>query len=249
MLARELGFKEPAANSMDAVSDRDFIIETLADLAVIGMHCSRIAEDQILWATSEFGFIHIDASLCTGSSIMPHKKNPDIAELIRGESAKLISNLNEALVLIKALPLAYNRDMQLDKPPLFESVDKIKLILPLLSKHFASIKVLKYTVKKRADHQYFLSVDIMEYLIKKGVSYREAHDAVGTMVKQCLDRGIKISELSIAQLKKYSKHFKMDIKKLLKPEVSVKIKQSAGSTNPAMVKKQIDHWKKKLKQF
>lgn len=246
-LTKELGFIKPTDNSVDSVSDRDFIIETLSALAIIGMHCSRIAEDQILWATSEFDFIHIDSSLCTGSSIMPHKKNPDMKELIRGESAKLISNLNEVLVLMKGLPLTYNRDMQLDKPPLFESVDKIHLIVPLLTKHFASVKIAKDTLAKRIDDQYFLSVDVMEYLIKKGMSYRQAHDTVGKMTQAFLDKGIKFSDVELKDLQKFSKLFKADIKKNLNPADSVKMKTSHGSTNPKLVEQQIIKWKKVLK--
>ncbi|MCK5082294.1 MAG: argininosuccinate lyase, partial [Candidatus Omnitrophica bacterium] len=148
-VARELGFIATTRNSIDSVSDRDFIVESLSNCAILGMHFSRMAEDFIVWATSEFNFIDIDWSLCTGSSIMPHKKNPDILELVRGETAGLYSNLNEMLVLLKGLPLTYNRDLQLDKPPLFQSIEKVKDMLELLAKLFASLKVKKDVLKKR----------------------------------------------------------------------------------------------------
>ena len=206
----------------------------------------RMAEDFIIWATNEFNFINIDWSMCTGSSIMPHKKNPDILELIRGETAGLYSNLNEVLMLLKGLPLTYNRDLQLDKPPLFQSVEKIKDMLELLTKLFASLKVNTSVVEKRINDESLFSVDIMEYLIKKGVSYREAHDIVGTMIKECTDKGKNIADLTKGQLKNYSPKFDLDVKKLLNPEMSVKIKKSLGSTNPILVKQQIKKWKKLL---
>ncbi len=245
-VTKELGFLATTQNSIDSVSDRDFIIESLSNLAMLGIHASRISEDFIIWATSEFNFINIDWSLCTGSSIMPHKKNPDILELVRGETAKLCSNLNEILILMKGLPLTYNRDMQLDKPPLFESVEKSKEILQLLSSLFTGLKVNKKVLKERINDESFFSVDIMEYLIKKGISYREAHDIVGTMIKECVDKGNKIADLSKEELKKYCPKFDTDVKELLNPETSVKMKKSLGSTNPQMVKKQIEGWKKKL---
>lgn len=246
-VARQLGFEQVTANSMDSVSDRDFVIEALSDIAILGMHCSRVAEDMILWATHEFDFVDIDWSLCTGSSIMPHKKNPDILELVRGETAKLYSHLNEVLVLMKGLPLTYNRDMQLDKPPLFESVDKIKAILGLLTKLFSGLTVKKQNIVKRIYDEAFFSVDIMEYLIKKGVPYRQAHDTVGMMIKECVDKGKKIKDLTLAELKGYSPVFGMDVKALLDPKVSVNNKKSFGSTNPKLVHQQIASWKKRLR--
>jgi argininosuccinate lyase len=246
MVSKELGFAETSDNSMDSVSDRDFIVELLSDLAMMGMHTSRLAEDLILWTTKEFNLVEIDWAYCTGSSIMPHKKNPDICELIRGETATLYANLNKVLVLMKGLPLTYNRDMQLDKTALFESVDKAKDILLLLAKIYETLKV-KGGHPATIENEAFFSVDVMEYLIKKGVSYREAHDIVGKMVKECLDQGEKISALSLAQLKKYSPKFDSDVKILFNPKVSVRIKQSSGSTNPVLVSQQIKSWKNKLR--
>ncbi|MDP8212171.1 MAG: argininosuccinate lyase [Candidatus Zapsychrus exili] len=246
MVAKNLGFYEATQNSIDSVSDRDFIVDALASIAIMGMHFSRIAEDFIIWSTNEFNFVNIDWSLCTGSSIMPHKKNPDILELVRAETSTLYSNLNKILVLMKGLPLTYNRDMQLDKPPLFESIDKTKEILQLLSKLFATLKIKKDVLKKRTCDESLFSVDIMEYLIKKGLSYREAHDTIGKIIKECTDKGKKISDLNIKELKKYSIKFENNVKKLLNAEVSVKIKKSLGSTSPESVETQIKNWKRIL---
>jgi len=247
-VAKELGFSSVTRNSMDSVSDRDFIIELLADLAIVAMHFSRIAEDMILWASSEFKFIDIDWSLCTGSSIMPHKKNPDILELIRGETATLYSNLNQVLVLMKGLPLTYNRDMQLDKPALFESVEKVQIMIPLLVKLFATLTFNQARIQERATADESLySVDLMEHLIRNGVSYREAHDAVGEIVKKCLDQGQSISGLSLKELQKFHKSFKEEALKILRPEISVNLKTSEGSTGRASITSQISFWKKYLK--
>lgn len=246
-VAKELGFSDVSANSMDAVSDRDFIVELIADLSILAMHLSRMSEDLMLWATKEFDFVEIDWAFCTGSSIMPHKKNPDVVELMRGASAQFPGALIEILTLLKALPLTYNRDMQLDKPVLFRSVEAALDMLDVFSALFANIKVKKENIANRLEgDESFFSVDVMEYLIHKGVSYRKAHDIVGEMVKGCLDAGIALSSLSENHLKKFSKHLNADVKSLLNPKMSVRIKKSFGSTNPEMVEQQLKRWAKLL---
>ncbi len=245
-VAKQLSFSIVNPNSMDAVSDRDFVMEILAALAILGVHFSRIAEDLILWATQEFHFVDIDWAFCTGSSIMPHKKNPDVLELIRGKAAQIQANFVEITTLMKALPLTYNRDMQLDKPPLFESMDSAQEILQVLSALFASLKVQKNSIERKIHNELLFSVDMMEYLIKKGLAYREAHDVVGKIVKECIDKGKSIHFLSLSDLKKYSPLFKEDVKKILEPTISVQNKKSFGSTNPVLVKKQLSQWKGKL---
>ncbi len=245
-VAKKLGLKGICENSIDAVSDRDFVIEIISSLSIAAMHLSRISEDLILWVTNEFNFIDIDGAFCTGSSIMPHKKNPDILELIRGTTGKIYGNLSEILSLMKSLPLTYNRDMQLDKPPLFESIDTVKQMLEVLAALFKGVKIKKESINKKTENEALFSVDIMEYLIKKGVSYREAHDTIGKIVKECLDENQKISDLSIQQLKSYSPKFSNDVKKLLNAKASVVSKKSAGSTNPSLVHNQLLKWKKKL---
>lgn len=246
-VAKELGFVDVSANSMDAVSDRDFIVEFISDMAITAMHLSRMSEDLMIWTTKEFDYIDIDWSFCTGSSIMPHKKNPDVVELMRGASSQFPGALVEILTLLKGLPLTYNRDMQLDKPVLFRSVETMLDMLGVMAGLFGNITVKKDVLAKRINDESFFSVDIMEYLIKKGVSYREAHDTVGTMVKECLDKGNKISDFSQAQLKRFSTHLNVDVKNLLNPKMSVRIKKTFGSTNPEMVKKQLNIWLRKLK--
>ena len=245
-VAKKLGFSAVTNNSIDAVSDRDFIVETLSALSVIAMHLSRISEDLILWVTHEFNFIELDMAFCTGSSIMPHKKNPDTLELIRGTTGKIYGHLLNALNLMKALPLTYNRDMQLDKPPLFDSIDTVKQMVELLAKIFTTLKVKKDFAKKAIANESFFTVDLMEYLIRQNVSYRDAHDIVGKMVKECLDQGKKLSELSADQLKKYSPKLSTDIKKIFCAHNSINARKSLGSTNPKMVSSQLAIWKAKL---
>jgi len=245
-VARQLGFKKITENSIDSVSDRDFIIEFLSDLAIVSIHLSRIAEDLILWSTKEFDFIQIDWSFCTGSSIMPHKKNPDILELIRAATGKIYGDLSSVLVMMKGLPLSYNRDMQLDKPPLFDAIDTIKEILFIFKELFKNIKVNKNEIAKKLDNEFLFSVDIVEYLIKKGISYRQAHDVVGIMVKKCLDKGRRISSLTPKELKKYCDKFDNGVKNILDAKTSVKLKTSQGGTSPLRVNKQLSKWKTRL---
>ncbi|MCU0651799.1 MAG: argininosuccinate lyase [Candidatus Omnitrophica bacterium] len=243
---KQLGFKDLTANSIDSVSDRDFIVEILADLSILSVHLSRIAEDLILWSTREFNFIDIDFSFCTGSSIMPHKKNPDVLELIRGSVGKIHGDLSSVLILMKGLPSSYNRDLQLDKPPLFNAIDTMKDILEIFIALFGNIVIEKEAIAAKLMDESLFSVDIVEYLIKKGVSYREAHDIVGRMVRDCLDKGKKISSLTDHELKKYSDKLKPDVRKILNAWVSVNLKSSYGGTNPALVGKQLNLWSKKL---
>jgi argininosuccinate lyase len=248
---KELGFAEVTANSIDAVSDRDFIVELLSGLAIISVHLSRIAEDLILWSTKEFNFIDIDFSFCTGSSIMPHKKNPDVLELIRASVGKVCGDLSSVLILMKGLPLSYNRDLQLDKPPLFNSVESVGETLEIFIELFKNIKVNKEAIAERLLDESLFSVDIVELLIDKGLSYRRAHDITGRIVKDTLDRGKKISELTLRQLQKYSDKFCDDadlkkIKSILSAWASVNRKTSYGGTSPKLVARQLKAWSRRL---
>ncbi|PIQ87683.1 MAG: argininosuccinate lyase, partial [Candidatus Omnitrophica bacterium CG11_big_fil_rev_8_21_14_0_20_43_6] len=246
LVRKELGFVSLTANSIDSVSDRDFILEVLAGLTILSVHLSRIAEDLILWSTKEFNFIDIDFSFCTGSSIMPHKKNPDILELIRGSVGRIHGDLSSVMILMKGLPSSYNRDLQLDKPPLFDAVDTVKDILEIFMALFGNIIIEKESIASKVKDESLFSVDIVEYLIKQGVSYRKAHDIVGKMVIDCLDKGKKISGLSSTELKKYSDKLTPDIRGILNAQASVNLKSSYGSTNPKLVAKQIAKWSKQL---
>ncbi len=243
---RELGFSGLTENSIDSVSDRDFILEILAGLSILTVHFSRIAEDLILWSTREFKFIDIDFSFCTGSSIMPHKKNPDVLELIRGSAGKIHGSFSNVLMLMKGLPLSYNRDLQLDKPPLFDAIDTVKGILEVFISLFGNIIIEKEAIAAKLMDESLFSVDVVEYLIKKGVSYRQAHDIVGRMVKDCLDSGRKISSLSKEELRKYSPQLRPDVKMILNAWASVGLKSSYGGTSPKLVAKQLERWSKKL---
>jgi argininosuccinate lyase len=243
---KELKFSALTANSIDSVSDRDFILEVLAALTILSVHLSRTAEDLILWSTHEFNFIDIDFSFCTGSSIMPHKKNPDILELIRGSVGKIHGDLSSVMILMKGLPSSYNRDLQLDKPPLFDAVDTIKDILEIFVALFGNIIIEKEAIASKIKDESLFSVDIVEYLIKKGVSYRKAHDIVGKMVIDCLDKGKKIYDLSNNELKKYSDKLGPDVRNVLNAWASVNLKSSYGSTNPKLVNKQLARWSKQL---
>jgi argininosuccinate lyase len=246
-VTKELKFSKVTNNSIDAVSDRDFVIEALADLSILSVHLSRIAEDLILWSTREFDFIEIDWSFCTGSSIMPHKKNPDILELIRATTGRIQGDLSSVMIMMKGLPLSYNRDMQLDKPPLFDAVDTTKEILEIFGELFKNVAVNKSAIAQKIEDESLFSVDIMEYLIKKGVPYRTAHDIVGKMVKNCLDKGICISELELKDLQRFSGKFKLDLRKLLNAKMSASLKTSFGGTSPALVNRQLKRWDKVLK--
>jgi argininosuccinate lyase len=242
----ELGFSKITENSIDAISDRDFIVELLSNLAILSVHLSRIAEDLILWSTKEFNFIDIDFSFCTGSSIMPHKKNPDVLELIRASVGKAVGDLSSVLILMKGLPLSYNRDLQLDKPPLFNSTEALMDILEIFIELFKNIKLNKDVIAKKIEDESLFSVDIVEYLVEKGLSYRQAHDITGRIIKDTLDKGIKISDLELKNLKKYSGKFDLKVKSILNAWASVSRKTSYGGTDPKLVKKQIIRWKEKL---
>jgi argininosuccinate lyase len=244
MVARELGFAKVSQNSIDAISDRDFIMEMLSSLMIMGIHLSRFAEDMILWSTKEFSFIEIDDSFATGSSMMPNKKNPDVLELIRGLSGTFYANLSSVAVMMKGLPLSYNRDLQLDKEPLFNSIEVLEQILPLTARLISGLKVNKENVKKKIQENEFLfATDIAEYLVKNGHTYRESHDITGSIIKNCIKKDANISSLKDKELKVYSgKLTAKTIKKLIDPERSVASVRSEGGTNPDKVKNTIEKW-------
>ncbi|MFC1709187.1 argininosuccinate lyase [Candidatus Omnitrophota bacterium] len=214
-------------NAIDNVSDRDFVVEALSTLAIIGMHLSRLAEDLIIWSSAEFGFIELDDAFCTGSSLMPQKKNPDVLELIRGNTGKLYGNLTSVLVMMKGLPLSYNRDMQLDKEPLFSSFEIIKNELMVLTKLIAQIKVNKTKINEQLKDESLYATDLAYYLNEKGVAAKQAHTIVGNLVKFSLSRNINIKDITDAQLGKFSQYLKRGVvKKLMDPVYSVKSKKS-----------------------
>jgi len=218
---------QATVNSLDSVSDRDFVIEIISALSVAAMHLSRLAEDLIIWSTKEFDFVEIDEAFCTGSSLMPQKKNPDVLELIRGYAGRLYGNLISVLTMMKGLPLAYNRDMQLDKEPLFNSFEIVSAELNVLT---GLIKALKFNEAKLEEHlkdESLYATDLVYYLVDKKIPFKEAHALVGKLVKHSVDHAVEIKEMPESLLKKFSPKFvKDEIVKLFDPLVSVKSKKS-----------------------
>jgi len=247
-VARELKFDGVTANSMDSVSDRDFCLEFLAAGSILMMHLSRFCEELILWNSSEFGFIEFPDKYTTGSSMMPQKKNPDVAELIRGKTGRVYGNLTALLTMMKGLPLAYNKDMQEDKEPVFDTVDTLINCLTLLAEMVSQIKVNEYCMT-RAANDYNIEIDkntemlnatdIAEYLVKKGVPFRNAHRIVGELVQKCLTSQKGLLDWTLEELKEVSDKFQKDVFQIKGPYLSTEAKVSYGSTAPDKVKEAI----------
>jgi len=239
-LASELGFSEICSNSMDAVSDRDFAIEFLSCASQCMMHLSRFCEEIIFWNTSDVGFIEIDDAFATGSSIMPQKKNPDMAELIRGKTGRVYGDLMSLLTAMKGLPLAYNKDMQEDKEPVFDAFDTLNDCLKVFT---GMLDTLKFKTEKMAISTktgYMNATDCADYLVKKGLPFRECHAVIGKLVLDCIENGCAIEDLSIGELKAYSPLFEEDLYEKISPEACIASKISEGSTSYESVKKQLE---------
>ncbi len=237
--ARELNFNRLTKNSIYATAERDFIAETLFVLALIGQHLSRLAEDLIIWNTEEFGFVDLPDKLCTGSSIMPQKKNPDVLELIRGKTGRLYGNLVSLLTTLKALPMAYNRDLQEDKEPLFDSLDTIVSSLEGMIKVLEGLSIREHRLKE-ASGNFLLITDLANYLVEKGVPFRTAHHIAGSIVAYLIEKGKLLEEITLEELKQFSEHFEEDVFKILKPEVSADRKKVYGGTAKEEVLRQIE---------
>jgi argininosuccinate lyase len=237
-VATELGFRAPTENSLDATSSRDLAAEALFVCAQIGIDASRFAEDVILWSSAEFGYVSLDDRYSTGSSIMPQKKNPDIAELTRGKAGRLIGNLTGLLATLKALPLAYNRDLQEDKEPLFDSFDTLMLVLPALRGLVETLTINTDALAARASDGFSLATDIAEWLVKQGVPFREAHEITGAAVALCEASGITLQELGDEQLARLSPVLTGEFVKGLTVEASVAARDGVGATSPRRVKEQ-----------
>lgn len=224
---KELFQVESTINSLDSVSDRDFVIEIISALSIISMHLSRLSEDLIIWSTQEFDFIHIDEGFCTGSSLMPQKKNPDVLELIRGYTGRLYGNLVSVLTMMKGLPLTYNRDMQLDKEPLFNSFEVVSGELKVLAGLIKTLKFNEGKIKEHLKDESLYATDLVYYLVDKKIPFKEAHTIIGKLVKYSLDNEIQIKDMPENLLKKFSSKFvKKEMVKLFDPLVSVKSKRS-----------------------
>jgi len=245
-VARELGFDGVARNSMDAVADRDYIVEFLADLAIVAMHASRLSEDVILWMSPEFGFVELDDAFCTGSSLMPQKKNPDVAELTRGKTGRIYGALVGILTVLKGLPLTYNRDLQEDKEGLFDAIDTIKLMLDTVAPMLATATVRADAMRAAAGDPALMATDLAEWLVKQGVPFREAHHRVGRFVAWCRERGRALDTTTLDEMRETIPEATSACLALFDPEKSVAARDITGGTAPAQVHAQIERWQRTL---
>lgn len=253
-LAKQLGFVDSKGrarltqNSMDAVSDRDFIVEPMSASALLAVHLSRLSEDFILWSSTEFGFIKIGDAYSTGSSLLPHKKNPDLAELTRGKSARVIGNLVSLLVLLKGLPMTYNRDLQEDKERLFDSSDTLSACLCICAALIENTQIVKTKCHKAAEDPILLAGDLADYLVKKGVPFREAHHLIGSVIALSEKRQVALNQLSIRDFQSIDPRFEEDALSVFSLDKSLKNRHSTGTPSFYEVRKQIDHWKNHLRK-
>lgn len=245
--ARLLGFSGVTENSLDSVSDRDFAVEFLSAASILMMHISRLSEEIILWGTQEFGFIELSDAFSTGSSIMPQKKNPDVAELARGKTGRVYGDLMAAMTLMKGLPLAYNKDMQEDKEPLFDAVDAVKDTLRVYAPMLKTMRVNREAMKKAVQKGFLNATDAADYLTKKGLPFREAHRVVGEAVAYCIKKGATLEDISLAEWKKFSRLFEDDIRKAVSIKNSVNARTVYGGTALRTVKARLKAVKSEIK--
>jgi argininosuccinate lyase len=245
-VARRLGFESVAANSLDVSSDRDFVLEFAFALTVIAEHLSTWAEEWILWVTSEFNFLKLPQAFCTGSSIMPQKVNPDVLELVRGKTARVIGRLMSLLTLVKGLPLAYNRDLQEDKPQLFDAYDTVAACLELAAPLAAGAELNRAAIAERLDRGHLDATTFMEHLIGRGIPQRTAHELVGKLVRKALDRGCRLSDLPLEEFRSAHSDLDKTVYDVLGVERAVQAFVSYGSTGPAQVDQQIAAWNERL---
>lgn len=246
MTAIELGFDAITENSIDAVSDRDFVLEMAFCLSVLMMHMSRFSEEIILWCSHEFSFIELDDAFSTGSSIMPQKKNPDIAELVRGKSGRVYGNLMALLTVMKALPLAYNKDMQEDKEAIFDSIDTVKMCLPVFTKMIETMKINRDNMLNAAKSGFTNATDIADYLVKRGVPFRDSHNITGKIVAYCIEHKKDISELTMEEFNSFSPVFEEDIYNEITLKACVNGRKLTGGPAEEIVKASIAKVKKLL---
>jgi len=245
-VARELGFEALAENSLDAVSDRDFAIEFCASAALVMVHLSRLSEELVLWMSPRFGFVRLPERYCTGSSIMPQKKNPDVPELVRGKSARVIGATVALMTLMKGQPLAYNKDNQEDKPPLFDAVDTVKDSLAVFAGMVAGMQPVPEAMRAAVLEGHATATDLADYLVRKGVPFRDAHEAVSRAVREAERLGVDLAALPLTALKRFSPKIGADAKKVLTPEGSVAARNHVGGTAPVQVRAAIARVRKRL---
>ncbi len=243
---KALDFPACTRNSMDSVADRDFACELLSALAIFSMHISRLSEDIILWMSQEFAFVELSDAFCTGSSLMPQKKNPDIAELSRGKTGRMYGNLMAMLTICKGLPMTYNRDLQEDKEPLFDSIDTAKGILSVYPEMIATMKTRPERMLEAASDPGLMATDLAEALVRKGVPFRHAHHKVGALVKYCAENGKKMDKLSLEEMKTVIPEADEAMRKLFSPVSAVTLRKSYGGTGYEQVASQIAFWTEKL---
>jgi len=246
MVAIELGFDEISANSMDAVSDRDFVLEYLFNCSVLMMHLSRLSEEIILWNSHEFRFVNISDSFCTGSSIMPQKKNPDVPELIRGKTGRVYGHLMGLLTVMKGLPLTYNKDLQEDKEALFDAVDNVEICLEVMIRFLGEVSFDARRLRDATESGFLTATDLAEYLVRKGITFRQAHEITGKIVLYAADRGKELADLSMEEMRGFSKQIGEDVYGWLTPEGSVSRRALIGGTAPDRVKESLLRAKQEL---
>ncbi len=242
-----LGFDEITQNSLDAVSDRDFCIELASDLSILMMHLSRFSEEIILWDSWEFKFIELDDSYSTGSSIMPQKKNPDITELIRGKTGRVYGDLNTLLIMMKGLPLAYNKDMQEDKEAIFDAIDTVKISLSSFIPMIETMTIIPKNMRNAAAKGFINATDCADYLVKKGIPFRDAYKITGEIVRLCIENNLTLETLPIEKYKEFSIEFENDIFEAINLETCVMQRKVEGGPAPESVKAQIEYIRKKIK--
>ena len=238
-VARELGFTDSSANSIDGTAARDFVAEFAFVTAMVGVDVSRLAEEVILWATREFDFVRLHDGYSTGSSIMPQKKNPDIAELARGKAGRVVGNLTGLLTTLKALPLAYNRDLQEDKEPVFDSVDTLEVLLPAFTGMVATLTFNTERMAELAPQGFSLATDVAEWLVRQGVPFRVAHEVAGECVQRCEELGVDLDGLTDEQFAAISPHLTPEVRSVLTVEGSVASRRGRGGTAPERVTEQL----------
>ncbi len=238
-VAKELGFDGVTRNSLDSVSDRDFAVEFCAAAALVMMHLSRLAEELVLWSSADFHFVDLSDAFCTGSSIMPQKKNPDVPELVRGKTGRVYGNLVSLLTLMKSLPLAYNKDMQEDKEPLFDSIDTVKGSLKVFADMIAQMSVNAEAMRVAAARGFSTATDVADYCVRKGLPFRQAHEVVGKTVRYCVEQGKDIPELSLAEFRRFSPLIEADIYDFVTLEASVNARRATGGTAREAVEREL----------
>ena len=238
-VAHELNFSAIYSNSLDAVSDRDYLLEFLSAASIAMVHLSRLSEEIILWCSREFSFVELDDAHCTGSSMMPQKKNPDVPELVRGKTGRVIGHLMALLTTVKALPLAYNKDLQEDKEGVFDALDTLKFSLAVCAQIIAGMKVRRENMRRAVEEDFSNATDLADYLVKKGLPFRQAHEVSGKLVHHCIDKNIYLKDLTLEEFKEFSPLFEADIHEAIKPETCVAARNSQGGTSYQQVDVQI----------